>query len=100
MINRKHDLPLVLQYKALKVHRTTTNRVPRPVNQDQLLMKLIDTIHLYEPSLVVRKVRQYLIESGVRVGRRHCSTLFRKLGIRCIYRKPRAAIIRQRDPLR
>ena len=61
MINRKHDLPLVQQCKALKIHRTTIYREPKPVNQDQLdLMKLIDTIHLDEPSWGVRKVRQYL----------------------------------------
>jgi putative transposase len=64
MINRKHDLPLVQQRKALKVHRTTIYREPKPVSQDQLdLMKLIDTIHLDEPTWGVRKVRQYLIES-------------------------------------
>jgi len=55
-------------------------------------MKLIDTIHLDEPSWGVRKVRQFLIESGVPIGRRHCNTIFRKLGIHCIYRKPRTTI--------
>jgi putative transposase len=76
MINRKHDLPLVQQCKALKVHRTTIYREPKPVKQEQLdLMKVIDTIHLDEPAWGVRKVRQYLIESGIPVGRRHCNTL-------------------------
>ena len=93
MINRKHDLPLVQQCKALKVHRTTIYREPKPVKQEQLdLMKVIDTIHLDEPAWGVRKVRQYLIESGIPVGRRHCNTIFRKLGIHCIYRKPRTTI--------
>ena len=69
MINRKHDPPLVQQCKALKVHRMTIYREPKPVNQDQLdLMKLIDTIHLDEPSWGVRKVRQFLIESGVPIA--------------------------------
>ncbi len=45
MINRKHDLQLVQQCKALKVHHTTIYREPKPVSQDQLdLMKLIDSI--------------------------------------------------------
>jgi putative transposase len=39
-----------------------------------------------------RKVREYLIELGHPIGRRHCTTLFRKLGIHCIYRKPRTTI--------
>ena len=69
MINRKHDLPLVQQGKALKFHCTATYREFKPVNQDQLdLMKFIDRIHLDEPSGGVRKVRQYLNESGVPVG--------------------------------
>ena len=73
MINRKHDLPILRQCKALKVHRTTIYREPKPVNQEQLdLMKVIDTIHLDEPTWGVRKVRQYLNESGDPVGRRHC----------------------------
>jgi putative transposase len=55
-------------------------------------MKVVDKVHLEEPAWGVRKVRQYLIESGVPVGRRHCTTLFRKLGIHCIYRKPRTTI--------
>jgi len=93
MINRKHDLPILRQCKALKVHRTTIYREPKPVSQDQLdLMKLIDNIHLDEPAWGVRKVRHYLIESGVPVGRRRCNTIFRKLGIHCIYRKPRTTI--------
>ncbi len=93
MINRKDDLSLVQQYKALKVHRMTTYREPKPVSQDQLdIMKLIDNIHLAEPTWGVRKVRQYLTESGVPVGRRQRNTIFGKLGIHCIYRKPRTTI--------
>ena len=50
MINRKHDLALLQQCKALKVHRTTIYREPKPVNQDQLdLMKLIDIILVCTP---------------------------------------------------
>ena len=93
MTNRKHILPLVQQCKALALHRTTIYLESKPVNQDQLdLMKPIDTIHLDEHSWGVRKVRQFLIESGVPIGRRHCNTIFRKLGIHCIYRKPRTTI--------
>ncbi len=93
MINRKHDLPLVQQCNALMIHRMTIYREPKPVNQDQLdLMKLIDRIHMDDPAWGCRKVREYLIELGHPIGRRHCTTLFRKLGIHCIYRKPRTTI--------
>jgi putative transposase len=93
MINRKHDLSILRQCIALRVHRTTIYREPKPVKLENLdLIKVIDTIHLDEPAWGVRKVRQYLNESGVPVGRRHCNTIFRKLGIHCIYRKPRTTI--------
>ena len=50
MTNRKHNLPLVQQCKALAIHRTTIYRASKPVKQRPLdLMKLIDTIHLDEP---------------------------------------------------
>ena len=93
MIDRKSNLPLVQQCKALKGHRTTIYREPKPVNQDQLdLMKLIDSIHLGDPAWGCRKVRERLIALGHPIGRRHCNTIFRKLGIHCIYRKPRTTI--------
>ena len=93
MINGKHYLPLVQQCKTLKLHRRTIHSEPKAVNQDQLdLINLIDKVQLVEPAWGVRKVRQYLVVSSLHFGRRHCTTLFRKLGIHCIYRKPRTTI--------
>ena len=70
MINRKHDLALVQQCKALKGHRTTIYREPKPVKQRQLdLMNLIDRIHMDDPAWGYRKVREYLIELGHPIGR-------------------------------
>jgi putative transposase len=93
MTNRKHQLLLMQQCKALAIHRTTIYRESKPVKQRQLdLMKLIDRIHMDDPAWGCRKVREYLIELGQPIGRRHCTTLFRKLCIHCIYRKPRTTI--------
>ena len=65
MTNRKHNLPLVQQCKALAIHRTTIYRESKPVKQRQLdLMKLIDRIHMDNPAWGCRKVREYLIELG------------------------------------
>jgi putative transposase len=55
-------------------------------------MKLMDSIHLDEPTWGCMKVRDRLIALGHPIGRRHCNTIFRKLGIHCIYRKPRTTI--------
>ena len=80
MTNRKHNLPLVQQYTALAIHRTTIYRESNPVKQRQLdLKKLIDRIHMDDLAWGCRKVREYLIELGHPICRRHCTTLFRKL---------------------
>ena len=93
MTNRKHHLPLVQQCKALKGHRTTVYREPKPVNQAELvLMREIDTIHMDSPKWGCRKVREYLIEMGYPSGPPNCTTLFRNLGIHCSARKPRTTI--------
>ena len=45
MTNRKHKLPLVQKCKALKIHRTTIYREPKPLSQAELtLMKEIDLL--------------------------------------------------------
>ena len=57
-------------------------------------MKWIDGIHMASPEWDCRKVRERLKGLGFSSGRRHCNTLFRKLGIHCSYRKPRTTIRR------
>ncbi len=87
MINRKHDLQMVQHCKALKKDRPTIYR-------EQLdLIGLIDTIHMESAGWGCRKVRYRLIAFGHPVGRRHCNTIFRKLGIHCIYSKPGTTIM-------
>ena len=93
MINRKHDLPLVHQCKALKIHRTTIYREPKAVSQAKLtLMKEIDSLHMENPGWGSRKVRHRLIKMGYSIWQRHCATLRGRMGIHCIYRKPRTTI--------
>ena len=92
MTNRKHNLPLVQQCKALKAHRTTINREPKPLSQAELtLMKVIESIHMESPEWGCRKVRDRLIKLGYSIGRR-CTTLIRRMAIYCIYRKPGTTI--------
>ena len=82
MINRKHDLPLVQQCKALKIHRTTIYREPKPLSQAELtLMKEIDSLHMENPAWGSRKVRHRLMKMGYSIGRRHCTTLRGRMGI-------------------
>ena len=65
MTNRKHKLPLVQQCKALKIHRTTIYREPKPMSQaDLTLMKEIDLLHMENPGWGCRKVCQRLNKMG------------------------------------
>jgi putative transposase len=52
-------------------------------------MRLIDEIHLEEPYLGSRGMRNVLRMRGMKAGRIHVRTLMRKMGIEAIYRKPR-----------
>ena len=55
-------------------------------------MKVIDSIDMESPEWGCRKVRDRLIKLGYSIGRRHCTSLIRRMGIHCIYRKPRTTI--------
>ena len=51
MIIRKHNLSLVQQCRALKIHRTTIYREPKALSQAELtLMKEIDSLHMENPA--------------------------------------------------
>ena len=94
MIIRKHNLSLVQQCRALKIHRTTIYREPKALSQAELtLMKEIDSLHMENPAWGSRKVRHRLMKMGYSIGRRHCTTLRGRMGIHCIYRKPRTTIL-------
>ena len=60
---------------VLAIYRTTIYRALKPVKQRQLdLMKFIDRIHMDDLAWGCRRVREYLIELGHPIGRRHCTT--------------------------
>lgn len=52
-------------------------------------MDLIDRIHLEEPYLGTRGIRNALWDRGHRIGRSHVRTLMGKMGIEALYQKPR-----------
>jgi putative transposase len=52
-------------------------------------MRRLDEPHLAHPFLGARKLQRLLNDEGFEVGRRHLSTLMRRMGIEAIYRKPR-----------
>ena len=92
MIQPEHDLPVVRQCELLDVARSTAYYQPLPVSEaDLTLMRRIDELHLRWPFLGSRRLRDRLNREGFAVGRKHVSTLMRRMGITTLYRKPRTS---------
>jgi putative transposase len=90
MITRDHTLPITTQCKILNLSRSGIYYVPVLVSdKDRELMDLIDKIHLDEPYLGTRGIRDALVNRGRKIGRSHVRTLMRKMGIEALYQKPR-----------
>lgn len=89
MIDRTHDLPVARQAKALGLARSSVYYQPQPVSDaDLALMRRMDELHLEWPFAGARMLRDLLRREGTMVGRKHVSTLMRRLGIEALYRKP------------
>ena len=89
MIDRGHKLPLARQAKAVGVSRSSVYYKPQPVNgADLRLMRRIDELHLEHPFAGGRMMRDLLRQEDIYSGRRHVSTLMRRMGIEALYRKP------------
>jgi len=90
MIDRKHRLPVVQQCQILELSRSSVYYVPQPVSAaDLALMRQIDELHLQYPFAGSRMLRDILQLNGVAIGRKHVSTLMRRMGIEAIYQRPR-----------
>jgi putative transposase len=88
MINREYPLPLTTQCKILNLSRSGVYYIPVLVSdKDRELMNLIDRIHLDEPYLGTRGIRNALWDRGHKVGRSR--TLMRKMGIEALYQASR-----------
>jgi putative transposase len=90
MISREHDLPLTKQVAALNISRGSVYYLPRPVSAaDLALMRRIDELHLEFPFAGSRLLRDLLAAEGSKIGRRHVTTLMKRMGIEALYRRPR-----------
>jgi putative transposase len=99
MITPDHPLPITRQAKVLRLARSSVYYRPRPVSPDDLaLMRQIDELHLEHPFAGARMLRDILALKGVTVGRKHVTTLMRRMGIEALYRKPNTSR-RQRGAL-
>jgi len=89
MIDRHHALPIIRQCQILSLARSTAYYRPQDASEaDLALMRRIDELHMEFPFAGSRMLRDLLRREGFTVGRKHVSTLMKKMGIEALYRKP------------
>ncbi|HEY0378657.1 MAG TPA: IS3 family transposase [Pyrinomonadaceae bacterium] len=89
MIDRTHDLSIAKQAKVLGISRGSVYYLPRSVSAaDLAIMRRMDQLHLELPFAGSRMLRDLLNQEGIDIGRRHVSTLMKRMGIEALYRKP------------
>ena len=93
MIERESQIPVKRQAQLLDLSRSSVYYVARSLPQRDLkLMRILDELHLKSPFYGARKLTRELRNQGHEVGRRHVTTLMRRMGMETIYRKPRTSI--------
>ena len=89
MIDRNHRLALTKQTALLGISRGSVYYEPVPVSTTDLaLMRQLDELHIEFPFAGSRMLRGLLASQGIKVGRRHVTTLMRIMGIEAVYRRP------------
>jgi len=89
MIDRTHKLAVKRQCQLLTIARSTAYYEPKPMlEEDLLLMRKIDELHLDFPFAGTRMLRDLLRREGCWVGRKRVRRLMRVMGIETLYRKP------------
>jgi putative transposase len=90
MIDRDHSLSVKRQAQLIDISRGTAYYGSRTTTSDadQALMKEIDRLHLEYPFAGARMLRDMLNRQGHAIGRKHVTTLMKKMGIEALYRKP------------
>lgn len=100
MIDSTHDLPIRRQAELLEVSRSNVYYLPRPASEaDLAVMRRIDELHLNYPFAGARMLRDMLNREGIRIGRKHVSTLMAKMGIAAIYRKRNTSAPHPKHPV-
>lgn len=100
MIDGSDKLPVVRQCELLGLSRSSVYYTPSSVSESDLaLMRRIDELHLKHPFAGARMLRDLLRLEGVKVGRRHVSTLMKMMGIEALYRRPNTSRKHPENPI-
>jgi putative transposase len=89
MVNREDKVSIKRQSELLSISRGSVYYLPRRVSDvDLALMRQLDELHLNYPFMGARALRRELRKQGQCIGRRHTSTLMRRMGIEALAPKP------------
>ena len=92
MIDREHALAVTRQCQLLDLNRSTVYYQGRPVSEDDLvLMRRIDEMHLQRPFYGSRRIRDWLQDEGHSVNRKRVQRLMRQMGIVALYPRRRTS---------
>lgn len=92
MVSKNHPLSVSQRCRLLDVARSTAYYRPAPVSEEDLvLMRLIDEIHLELPFYGSRRIRDELEDRGHRVNRKRVQRLMRQMGLAALYPKRRTS---------
>lgn len=92
MIDPSHELPLMRQAQLLDLSRSSLYYQAQPTPEAELqVMRRIDELHLEHPFAGSRMLRDLLQREGHEIGRKHVTTLMRKMGIEALYQRPRTS---------
>ena len=90
MIERGTQIAVKRQAELLGLSRSSVYYRPRPVSaRDLALMRRLDELHLRAPFYGARKLAAQLCREGHQIGRRHVTTLMRRMGMAALYRRPK-----------
>ncbi len=91
-IHAEHALPKTRRCELLDVARSTAYYRPEPFSEeDRMLMRLIDEIHLQWPFYGSRRIRDELQSGGHSVNRKRVQRLMRQMGLRALYPRRRTS---------
>ncbi len=86
MIDKTHQLSVRQQSQLIQINRSTLYYKPKEISSTDLsLMRLIDEIHLDDPFMGSRMIRDMLQRQGHQIGRRKVRRLMRLMVIHALY---------------
>lgn len=87
-------LSMARQCALLEVNRSSLCYKPVSAGEADLhLMRLLDELHLEDPTRGTRRMSVELRAMGIAVGRYRTRTLMRRMRLKCVFRRPRTTVI-------